>query len=289
MGAYRDALLDAIDAKAELVAAAGGLADDFGDELDLVVARAARRGATEDDVRLELERHFGRILRAAHARVALGSLVLIERTSRAQEDAIAVDGRAKREGPIRRLHLEERRARRRADSLARFDAAELPDLEDLVDMEPRRLAALMRRLGVQLEEKGLTEAVVRATRRVLGTGIPDDALLESVAKAAKGSLRQSLMVATKNAIRAIELAKHKASRRDQMIWVSVLDNRTCDSCEERHGETMSLAEWEREGMPGSAALLCDGNCRCELQPAEHFAEEVEGEVSVELELETERD
>jgi hypothetical protein len=63
-------------------------------------------------------------------------------------------------------------------------------------------------------------------------------------------------------------------------WVTVGDGRECsdiveNSCDERNGMTLTLAEWDELGRPGAPNLLCsiysrkgDSQCRCVLEPAD---------------------
>ena len=284
-GSYLDVLLDAVDAKAAFAREVGSLSELLDGEVTAVVAAAVRRGSTEESVMAEAMRRMGHLSRVLLTRTTAAAVALADRIIDSQAGVVAARGRSPRIPPIRREHLEARRLAR-GDSI-RFDAAPLPDLDEIIDLSPRQLASLAKRLGVEIDEERLVRAVVGSTRRIVGAGVPDDALAEAVVEAGKRAVRNALVQGAKEAIRDREMAKHGSSKRDMMLWVSVLDDRTCSSCEDRHGESMTLAQWERQGMPGSDVLLCDGNCRCELVPDEWFEEE--GDVEVTIELETERD
>lgn len=50
-------------------------------------------------------------------------------------------------------------------------------------------------------------------------------------------------------------------------WVAVLVN-SCDDCIERHGRTMTWAEWEEQGLPKTGHTVCKELCKCKLMPAD---------------------
>jgi hypothetical protein len=50
------------------------------------------------------------------------------------------------------------------------------------------------------------------------------------------------------------------------IWIAVADGNTCTDCIARHAEVHPHDEWQRLGLPRSAALQCKKRCRCELLP-----------------------
>lgn len=180
--------------------------------------------------------------------------------------------------------------------VVRADArgSRLPDLDEIADLSDAQLRQLIARLGLDGDAAArLADKFATASERLIGRKIPDDALIDQVAAAARRAVRQSLMVSAKEAIRSSTMEKHRAGGRTQMIWISVLDDGTCVSCEDRHGESRPLDAWETIGMPGSRELICNGNCRCELSPDSFFEAptpaEVEGDITVSIELETVRD
>jgi hypothetical protein len=53
-------------------------------------------------------------------------------------------------------------------------------------------------------------------------------------------------------------------------WVlgTTPDGRHCPSCAAAAGQVHTMAEWDAAGMkPGAGGLMCQGNCRCRLEPA----------------------
>lgn len=58
----------------------------------------------------------------------------------------------------------------------------------------------------------------------------------------------------------------KTIAEEQYRWVAVLVN-TCPDCLERHGVSLTYAEWEEEGLPRTGATVCQENCKCMLLPA----------------------
>ena len=49
-------------------------------------------------------------------------------------------------------------------------------------------------------------------------------------------------------------------------WVSVGGHRICMECDGRAGITLTIKEWESEGLPGSGWSVCQGFCYCVLDP-----------------------
>ena len=65
------------------------------------------------------------------------------------------------------------------------------------------------------------------------------------------------------------------------IWVTIGDQKVCDDCQGREGESNTMAVWETvRGLPRSAmaGTVCDGSCRCDLFPSDM----TEGEAQKEL-------
>ena len=64
-----------------------------------------------------------------------------------------------------------------------------------------------------------------------------------------------------NAVAAVEGEK-------KFVWVLGANDRHCPSCAALAGQVRTMAEWEAAGeTPGSAELLCGGNCHCALVEA----------------------
>ena len=298
----RDAVLDAVEASAELVESfATRVAETLTDEIHAVVVVAARAKATEADVRAAIDRV--RLRRAAIlaaldvARDAERLGARVERTLR----AAAGQGPGRRGPPIRKRDLDERRARRGDSALVRFDRIEdvpegdVPELEALAGRSEAELLALLRSRGVSFDPDGeFVTQIERATKRLLGADRPDDALVERVIRNAQSAARGSLLRLAKSTVREARVIPLERGREinARWLWVAVLDDRTCESCDERHNESRTMAEWEQEGKPGSANLLCNGNCRCELLPDDLYEpalREGPGDVEVDLTATTTRD
>lgn len=53
---------------------------------------------------------------------------------------------------------------------------------------------------------------------------------------------------------------------EQYRWIAVLIN-SCPDCIERHGTSLTYAEWESAGLPRTGATVCREYCQCMLLPA----------------------
>jgi hypothetical protein len=51
-------------------------------------------------------------------------------------------------------------------------------------------------------------------------------------------------------------------------WIAISDKLLCDDCARRHGQTMTLEQWRRIGLPGAGRTICQRACRCALTPKE---------------------
>ena len=63
-------------------------------------------------------------------------------------------------------------------------------------------------------------------------------------------------------------------------WITVSDDRRCDDCAERHGESRTWEEWEAIGLPGAGSTVCGDRCRCELVPDGEYGVEIPEPIQV---------
>lgn len=290
--AYVDAVLDGVDAKHAFVREhADRVVKALSDDALAVVVVAARSNATERDVDQAIDR------RQIWRKQLVAAVVMLEEADDLAEDLVesrvrAVErnllsgrGRSKPMGVVTRKVLEERRAVRateRADArrikIADPDAPQLrvggrlPSRERMRQMSDAQLNLTLRRFGVEISrDASLASEVRRASQRLVRTRRPDTALVERVHRNAEAAVRRSLQIQVKDVIRRYTFARYKAAGHEEFKWVCVLDNHSCESCLARHYyDPMPMDEWEQIGEPGSHNLLCNGQCRCELEPAAFF-------------------
>ena len=152
----------------------------------------------------------------------------------------------------------------------------LPKKENLAKLSPEQLKNVLHRFGINaieirdqmLREIGTIGGQVTSLNRQ-GIAI-DDARrtqLKSQSKRIRTSLERRM---TGKAINEFHLERLKVDFEDELskrIWVWITKfKRSCDSCIPRHNQVKSYNEWERVGLPKSDALICDGNCNCDLVP-----------------------
>lgn len=147
----------------------------------------------------------------------------------------------------------------------------LPRLEDLAQKTDAELNLLLRRFGLSIDRgQAIEDAVVRATRQLTRAKNPSEEVVERALRSAESAVRRELLLMSKETLRA-----HRRAQREDaevLVWVSVLDERTCRDCEKLHGRKMTAAQWEAYGEPGEDNTVCDGNCRCTLEDAEDFSD-----------------
>lgn len=163
--------------------------------------------------------------------------------------------------------------------------AGFPSMAEIATLSDADLRLLAQQLGVRDEQVDrVTEAVRRATSRLVGANLPSEALVKAVRDATQRAIRREMQRATREMIRERQLA---AAEGDTLLrWVSVQDDRVCEDCEARHGHVQTLADWEADGLPGSENTICDGRCRCELVEDDAFTGPYErGDVQVSVSLE----
>ena len=57
-----------------------------------------------------------------------------------------------------------------------------------------------------------------------------------------------------------------ASPQQKYTWISTMSGTTCPDCAARHGESMTMSDWESLGVPGSGGTVCGQYCQCDLLP-----------------------
>lgn len=165
--------------------------------------------------------------------------------------------------------------------------ADFPDLSKLDRLTTEELLDLLRRFGVTIDVPGIEDNARAAFARAKGAmrdaaGALDPAataaLDTTIRRAFDGSLRaqiKGVMGDWRNAV----LAGTTPPAKLRDLWVAVMDTSTCASCEARHGEERTFAEWALRGLPRSAALICRDQCRCELFPVKGEAPRIYVEVA----------
>lgn len=146
----------------------------------------------------------------------------------------------------------------------------LPELKAVTAMSPEQLMRTLDRLHMKPDLKEIDAAAKRAFDARLGPSLkagvfPDEATWEQIDAGIERSVLQTVKAQVRNGIRSYRLERIRgiASR---FVWISVLDDGTCASCEKRHGRVRTMAQWEAEGMPGNPGLVCSQGCRCSLHP-----------------------
>lgn len=300
---YVDALLDAVEARDRLATRyADELADDLTDELSRIVAVAAEAGATEADVDRAIKREgLDRLMVIATLLLAEEADEVAARSVRAQARAVVAGGRKDRAvGPIRKQDLEARAASRAAERLDGDGAlsfyvdadpprliigGRVPPLERLSRMTDAELNLLAKRFGVDEDRaRMLSVEVRRASMRLVGADNPDDELADQVLQRAEQAVRRTLRTRAKDLVRRYELARLATTDEMPMRWIAVLGgSSSCPSCKRRHDHVQTFRVWSGEGMPGSANLICEDECRCLLQPDRWFRAPSAAEVESTLE------
>lgn len=146
----------------------------------------------------------------------------------------------------------------------------LPEMENLVNKTPEELVSTLNRFGIEPDLKAIDRRARRAFQRlenIIDEGVePDQATWDSIAAQHEREMVGTLRQMTKRAIQLYQqdrLSEHGGD----LMWVTRGDENVCPSCEPRHGQIHTYEEWQRRGLPGSAALICSAECRCQLVPA----------------------
>lgn len=146
----------------------------------------------------------------------------------------------------------------------------LPAPEQLATLSRGEILDTLGRFGIRPDFEGYRQHMLRLASE-LGNraGVMDAALRERLLQEIDRGFQRAATRAVKRLVDDVRTQGRLdagASRAWDWVWVSVQDEETCESCDPRHGIEQSLGDWEREGKPGSAALVCQANCRCELVP-----------------------
>jgi hypothetical protein len=161
-----------------------------------------------------------------------------------------------------------------------------PDVTRLASLTAEDAIALLAKFGVELDLAALEDTAKAAFARAKAAARAG-VLLDATAMAAlEGAVQRALDSALRESLRAIiggwresVIAGGEPPTRLRELWVAVMDTSTCTSCEDRHGEERTRAEWQLRGMPRSEALICRRKCRCELFPVTGDAPDMYVEVA----------
>lgn len=90
-----------------------------------------------------------------------------------------------------------------------------------------------------------------------------------------GGLRNAVVNSVSGGVSMLQQAGFREQFPDAVdwTWISIEDDRRCDDCAGRHGQTKTWAEWEAAGLPGVGATRCGYRCRCELVPKEEVGKD----------------
>lgn len=146
----------------------------------------------------------------------------------------------------------------------------LPELKNLVEKSPDEILRTLQRFDLHPDMKEVERAANRAFSRVdklLEQGLtPDAETLDQVRGIVKREVTGVLRKQTKTAIRQYKHAKLTEMGFTKLAWIAVVLG-SCPSCIKRHGKVKTLAQWRAVGLPGSAVLYCEDDCRCHLVPS----------------------
>lgn len=145
----------------------------------------------------------------------------------------------------------------------------LPLPKNLINKSPEQLIGTLKRFGLDIDMADLqNKADASYNKRLAGVikeGImPDDATMQALVTQHEKDFVTGLRQMTKEAIRGYRVAKLEVAQ--SLMWVDVGDSEECKSCRARHNKVKTFKQWSLVGLPGSSALVCGANCRCELVP-----------------------
>lgn len=150
---------------------------------------------------------------------------------------------------------------------------QLPRLQNIERRSSEQLIRTLRRVGATPDVARLRAAARQAQAQVIKAKTPDVATvnraIESVERAIKRELVREMKDYTRRAEMEAAGLRGRGTKRVPATWVAVGDEKTCPSCDARDGVTKQMRAWG-DGVPGSADLVCDGNCRCILLPDAWF-------------------
>jgi len=129
--------------------------------------------------------------------------------------------------------------------------------------------------------------LVRSASRLAGANAPDLSLVQAVRQQLERTLKAQIRAAARGILREQETGTVTDSAAPY-VWIAVMDKATCRSCEQRHNQVQTYAEWQANGLPGSENLECWFNCRCALVEDENFDPTAtdNGEINVTVNVDT---
>ena len=167
------------------------------------------------------------------------------------------------------------------EKVAQLNALPGATYADLQEMSTEDVLAYLEERGIQLDEEKLVAQVDARLGGYLAErerGVRFDAAKQAeFEKRIEAATRQQAVVLAKDSMgqfrqQAIEEADPRPSEERFYVWIAKL-RRSCESCEELHGEVKSEAEWDDIGRPRSGNTLCGENCECDLVTVPATAED----------------
>lgn len=156
--------------------------------------------------------------------------------------------------------------------MARRSPLRLPTRQDILQMPLKELERVLRTFGVRVDREGIKLAAYEVYDRITkaiesGALDVDNVTWEYIDNRLENAFRNEVRKQIKAIIRGYRL---EAIRNVDapLRWVAMLI-KTCKSCLRRHGQEQLFDDWVAEGLPGSPALICDGNCMCVLVPVSY--------------------
>jgi len=147
----------------------------------------------------------------------------------------------------------------------------LPSPQNLINQTPQDLIRTLNRFGIDPDLQAIDRRARAAYRRletIIAQGLePDQATWDSLASQHEREMQQTLRQMVKASIRNYKNAR-MAGEAKQFMWVTSGRTNVCPSCEPRHGNIRTMAQWKSLGLPGSGNLICAEECNCQLVPAD---------------------
>lgn len=124
--------------------------------------------------------------------------------------------------------------------------------------------------------EGLGERVQRTIKQWASAGLDEQAIIERLAEATSpgGTIYETVVKQFKNATgEAVDYVSQEAAHEawigsNEWVWYTAKDDRVCEDCAPREGDSDTWEDWEARGLPGVGWSVCDWRCRCSLEPAE---------------------
>ena len=154
----------------------------------------------------------------------------------------------------------------------------LPKPENLAKLTPEQLTNVLHRFGIngtEIRNQRLRE-FSRIAGRISGLKRQGQAVDDAMMNQLKGQIKRTnnslLRRMTGKSINEFQQERTRILEADNLskriwVWVTAFKN-SCTSCIRRHNVVKSWNEWENAGMPKSDALVCDGNCNCQVHKRE---------------------